>query len=140
MSENLLTNLDDQNTAQDMSRRSHRAENRAARRENAPWVGGLVLITIGAIFLLQNTGFLYLQNWWALFILIPAIGSFSTAYALYRSNEHRLTSAVRGSLFGGVVFSMLAFAFLFGVNFSIFLPLLLIVIGVGLLLNFVLPN
>lgn len=140
MSENLLNNLDDQSEAQEMTKRSRHEDRRAVRRESAPWVGGLVLIALGTIFLLQNAGMLYLNNWWALFILLPAIGSFSTAYALYRSNEHRLTSSVRNSLLGGVVFTMLAFGFLFGVSINIFLPLLLIVAGAGLLFNFMLPN
>jgi len=45
--------------------------------------GGLIiggaLIVFGLIIMLQNMGLMYLQNWWALFILIPAFGSFAAA-------------------------------------------------------------
>ena len=34
---------------------------------------GLVLILLGALFLLQRTGMVSLHNWWAIFILIPGI-------------------------------------------------------------------
>jgi|WetSurMetagenome_2_1015567.scaffolds.fasta_scaffold1197949_1 hypothetical protein len=146
MSENLLkTNTDGTNDTQPPltdreQRRAWRDERRASRHENAPWLGGLILIALGTIFLLQNTGLFYLQNWWALFIMIPAIGSFGTAYAVYRNNGNRLNSAVRGSLLGGIVFTLISGAFLFGVNLGIFWPVLLILAGVGLLINFMLPN
>lgn len=146
MSENPpTTNTDGTNTTQSPTtdreqRRASRIERRAVRHENAPWLGGLILIALGIIFLLQNTGLFYLQNWWALFILIPAIGSFGAAYAVYRNNGNRLNAAVRGSVLGGIVFTLISGAFLFGVNFSIFWPVLLILAGVGLLLNFMLPN
>ena len=40
-----------------------------------PWVPGVILIGLGVIFLLNNiTGF-SIDNWWALFIFIPAIGA-----------------------------------------------------------------
>lgn len=121
-------------------RHAWREERRAARRANGTWIGGAVLILLGVIFLLQNIGLATLHNWWALFILIPALGSFSTAYALYRNSGDRLTYAARGSLIGGLVFTLLAFAFLFELSFGIFAPVLLIVAGIGLLLNFLLPS
>ena len=121
-------------------RRARRDERRAARHANGPWIGGAVLILLGVIFLLQNIGLATLNNWWALFILIPALGSFSTAYALYRNSGDRLTYAARGSLIGGLVFTLLAFAFLFELSFGVFAPVLLIVAGIGLLLNFLLPS
>lgn len=121
-------------------RREWREERRAARRTYGGWVGGAVLIALGLIFLLQNTGLLVLHNWWALFILIPAMGSFGTAYGLYRNAGDRLTYSARGSLIGGIVLTMVACAFLFNLNFGLFWPVLLILAGVGLLLNFILPS
>ena len=102
--------------------------------------GGGVLILLGLIFLFQNMGIFILHNWWALFILIPAFGSYSSAYGIYQSNGRRFTYAVRGAVIGGVFFTLLAAAFLFGVSAGLFWPLVLILAGVALLVNFVTPQ
>jgi hypothetical protein len=122
-------------------RAQRRAERRAARQANGgTWIGGVILIGLGVIFLLQNAGALYLQNWWALFILIPALGSFATAYGAYRTNGGRLNSMVRGSIIGGLVFTAIAAAFLFELDLGLLLPAVLILAGVGMLLNTALPD
>jgi predicted secreted protein len=122
-------------------RSTWREERRAARHSGTgAWIGGAILIVLGLVFLAQNMGMLVLQNWWALFILIPAAGSFSSAYAMYRNNGNRLSYPARGSLLGGIVFTLVAAAFLFNLNFGVFWPVLLILAGVGLLLNFLLPS
>ncbi len=125
-------------------RRAWREERREARRANRPgtgaWIGGAILIFLGLVFLAQNTGLFILHNWWAVFILIPALGAYASAYAMYRSNGYRFTYAVRGSLFGGIFFTLLALGFLFGVAAGLFWPLLLILAGVALLVNFALPQ
>lgn len=99
------------------------------------WMWGVFLILLGIIFLLDNTNLLHLQNWWALFILLPAMGSFQGAYQAYRNAGNRLTAGVRGSLFGGFLITFVALIFLFGMNFGLLWPVLLLVAGVGLLIN-----
>ena len=121
-------------------RRAWREERRELRHNTAPWIGGVILIALGVFFLLQNAGLLLLHNWWALFIMIPAVGAFTSAYALFRNSGNRLTYAARGSLMGGIVLPMVAAIFLFNLNFGLFWPILLILVGVGLLLNFILPS
>ena len=123
------------------ARAQYRAERRAARYAGGgALVGGIMLIGLGVIFLLQNAGALYLQNWWALFILLPAFGSFATAHGAYRTNGGHLNSMVRGSIIGGLVFTVIAVVFLFNLNFSLLLPAVLIVAGVGILFNTMLPD
>ena len=119
-------------------RAQRRAERRAAR-EGGVWIGGVILIGLGMIFLLQNTGALYLQNWWALFILLPALGSFGESFTEYRVSG-RFNARARGSLVAGLVFTAIASVFLFNLNFSLLLPIILIVAGVGILFNTVLPD
>ena len=61
--------------------------------ERSGWILGLVLIAVGGVFLLQNSGFpVLVGNWWALFILIPAIGAFAAAWTLYQQTG-QLTGA-----------------------------------------------
>jgi hypothetical protein len=116
-------------------RDARREERHAQRGSNSgAWVGGVFLILLGVIFLLQSVRGFYLNNWWALFILIPAFGSFADAWNIYR-NTGRLNRRVRGALISGCVFSLISAAFLFNWNWSIVLPVLLIIWGVTLLLN-----
>ncbi len=47
------------------------------------WSGswfGFALIAVGVLFLVQNYLGYELHNWWALFVLIPAVGFFSSAW------------------------------------------------------------
>jgi hypothetical protein len=103
------------------------------------WLGGGILITIGVLLLLRNfTGF-YLNNWWALFILLPAVGAFASAGRNYQE-AGRMTSSVRSSLFGGLVLVLVAAAFLFSLNWSLVGPMLLLLAGGALLVNSFLPR
>jgi len=103
------------------------------------WVAGVVLVLIGLIFLSQNLFGFGLNNWWALFILIPAASQLTKAYQMYRS-EGRLSAQGRGALLGGAFLCFLAFAFLFGINFGLVWPVLLIAAGLIILINGRLPD
>lgn len=114
-------------------------ETRRYGRHSGGWVGGTILIALGVIFLLQNyTGF-HLYNWWALFILLPAVGAFSAAARNYQE-AGRVTAGVRTSLFGGLVLVVVTATFLFSLNWTIIGPVLLLLAGAGLLINGVLPE
>lgn len=125
-------------------RRAERAEWRAQRHEwhhslAGSWVGGLVLILLGTVLLLENFGGVHSDNWWALLILIPAIGSFGTAWNFYHQTG-RLTRSARGALFGGVILLAIATTFLFDWKWELVLPILLIIAGISALINSVLPD
>jgi hypothetical protein len=96
---------------------------------------GLIMIAVGAVFLLQNAGLpVLVGNWWAMFILIPAIGAFAAAWTLYRQDGH-FTPRVIGLVTGGLVPLTIALIFLFNFNFGITWPILLVVLGAGILLR-----
>jgi hypothetical protein len=109
---------------------------RRMRHSAAPWAGGIVLIMIGSILLLQNMNFAipYLKNWWALFILIPAAGSLANAYSAYRYTG-RLDDRARGSLIGGFFLTVLAFALMFDISSALIWPMILILGGLSLLVK-----
>lgn len=102
------------------------------RRRNTAWIGGVVLIVIGIVFLLQNISGINLGNWWALFILIPALGSLATAWRIYQTHG-RLTAAARGPLVGGFILLLVAVIFLFNLDWGKVWPLFLIIAGLGAL-------
>jgi hypothetical protein len=116
-------------------RRPSGARAHAGSRAKSGWIGGVVLILIGGYFLFGNLfGFALVGNWWAAFILIPAVYSLARAYEDYRKNG-RLTERGRSNLIGGLMIGTVAFIFLFGLNFGNLWPLFLIIIGVGILLR-----
>lgn len=98
------------------------------------WIGGLVLITVGLIMLVTTMTDYTLNNWWALFILIPAFGSLGHAVSVYRT-QGRLGSEGRGSIMGALVMFFVAAAFLFNMNWGTIWPYFLIVPGIGLLIS-----
>ena len=103
--------------------------------ERSGWIVGLVLIALGGVFLLQNAGLpVLVNNWWALFILIPAIAAFAAAWRLYEQTG-RVTSAVIGLATGGLVPLTIALIFLFNFDFGSAWPVLLVVLGAGILLR-----
>jgi hypothetical protein len=125
-----------------------REQRRQARRElsygsgSLSWVAGIILVLLGVVFLLQTMGKLTIpfHNWWALFILIPALGTFETALRLYRNAGNRLIASARGSLLGGLVLTLISASFLFNFDWAYFGPVLIILAGIGILLNFSLPG
>lgn len=132
-----IEEIEGQEATATSSRRQERLERRAARDTGAGrWVAGLLLVGLGALFLLQQAGYLTsFSNWWALFILLPAIGSFSAAWAAYNRNGGAWTNEAVAPLLAGLLFLGLTIVFLFDLNLSLFGPLLLIAGGLLLLLS-----
>jgi len=91
------------------------------------------LILLGVVFLLQNMGMPFFDNWWALFILIPAVGAFGAAWKAYTRNAGQITGAVIGSVVTGMVLLGLVVVFLFDLNWNQVGPIALILLGIGAL-------
>ncbi len=103
------------------------------RRGGIGW--GLVLIVIGAIFLLQNIGALSQHfNWWAVFILVPALSALSGAWFAFERSR-RFDAAVRSALGGGLIILTVALMFMFSLDWGLWWPLMLIVPGFTIFIN-----
>jgi hypothetical protein len=74
-------------------------------------------------------------NWWALFIVIPALGSFWAAGQAMSHSGGRINAAARGSLGGGLIILTVALMFLLGLDWGLCWPLMLIVPGVAIFIN-----
>lgn len=109
------------------------------RKRGQEWLWGLALIVLGGLFLAQNLLGFELNNWWALFIFIPAFGALGRALEQFRA-DGRFSSRVRGSLLGGVVLVVVSLVFLFDLQFQTLWPILLILGGIALLVNGLLPD
>jgi hypothetical protein len=97
---------------------------------NNSWLGGAVLIILGIWFLVQNIAGVSLGNWWALFILLPALWSFWRAWTLYQQ-DGKITHRVANAVYGGLFPFTIAVIFLFNLNFGKLWPVFLIVLGIG---------
>ncbi len=97
------------------------------------WVG-ITFILIGLFFILKIAGVASLHNWWALFIFIPAAGSFGAAVTNFRRTR-RFTRSVAGSIGGGLIITAVALVFLFGLNWGRVWPIFIILIGLSILLG-----
>jgi peptidoglycan/LPS O-acetylase OafA/YrhL len=126
---------DPQSTSPPPDWRAMRREERYSRRHYRwggwSWLIGLILIVLGAIFLAQNFGYPVPQNWWAIFILLPAFGALGAAWSMYQRNGGELSPPVTSALVTGVVLAALAFIFLLGVDLGKFWPRSLIGIGIA---------
>jgi hypothetical protein len=122
------------------SRREERRERRIERRNGKEWFAGILLILLGGIVFLQTMNIRMLDNWWALFILLPAIASFSDAWMHYRKAGNRFDKRARGSLFVGLVLTAVTTVFLFDWMWTITGPVLLAAAGLGLIINGMLPD
>ena len=101
---------------------------------NNGWVPGLIIIGVGIVFLVSNVTGYQLENWWALFILVPGIVSFVNAYNAYRE-DGRWSKRARGGLVGGSIITLVAIIFLFNLDWGQIWPVFLVLIGVNILLG-----
>ena len=114
----------------------------SSRGTNHPshiWIG-LVLIVGGAIILLNQLSILPFElNWWALFILFPAFGTLTRAYNRYRSTNDVFEQGVMIPALVGL-FMLFLFVSLFAgdathLNLKVYWPIILIVLGLGLIVG-----
>ena len=104
---------------------------------SGPMLGGLVLIAVGVIFLLVNTGIFSLgvlpHNWWALFFLLPIFGILGNLFRSYQRQDGSFRYAAASQLIGLAVLTLIMFVFLFGWSWGKIWPAFIIIAGIGAL-------
>ena len=134
--------MNDQTPIHELEPLDRRAERLVDPSRGSAWVVGVILIILGGMVLVNNTGMfnIPLRNWWALFILIPAVGAFDRALQISRIAGNRLTAPARGSLLVGTVLTFITIMFLFDISWTFCGPILIILIGIAILLNYTLGS
>ena len=103
------------------------------------WIG-LVFIIGGAVILLNQLNILpFKLNWWALFGLFPAFGALTRAFNRYRSTNDVFEMGVMIPALVGLFMLLLSVSLLVGdainLNLRVYWPIILIVLGLGLILG-----
>jgi len=107
-------------------------------KEATSWIVGVILILLGVAFFLENAGYMVLAgNWWAIFIYLAAIATFVNAWRSYRAHGS-FGSAATGSLIWGLVLTVVATIFMFNLLWDQWWPAILVAIGVGIVVGYVL--
>jgi cation transport ATPase len=127
----------EQRHAERMARREARWQRHGSRRHG--WIWGIILVILGVALLLENLGIRFLENWWALFILIPAFWAYVGAWDIYQDNN-RLTRRGASALTVAILLTVLAFVFLLNVAVGVYWPVLLIAGGLALLMTGLIPE
>ena len=113
-------------------------ESRRAYRHKNGVVPALLVIALGAFFLLDNLGirvaFLDRQNWWAWLILLAAIAPLSDAVRRYRSLG-AVDGAVLHSLLTAAAIVMVAMMFLLELSWWQWWPVFVIYGGLCMLVR-----
>ncbi len=105
-----------------------------------PALGGLILIGLGAFFLLQSLGLLsWLRlpyfNWWALFLLLPLGAVAVSAWRAYQASGQQMTREVRSKAFGALILLVVFSALMWNMNWARIWPIFLIIGGLTILLG-----
>ena len=103
------------------------------------WIG-LVFIFGGAVVLLNQLNILPFElNWWGLLILFPAFGTLASAYNSYRSTNDLFEMPVMIPALVGLFMLLLLVSLFVGdainLNLRVYWPIILIVLGLGLIIG-----
>jgi hypothetical protein len=104
------------------------------RRDGNPGWLGFILIILGFMFLFQQFGSFSFENWWALFILIPALSAFGSAFNMWQ-RDGRFHYGVFSTFYGGMFPLLVALMFLFNLDWGVYWPLFVILGGFGTMLS-----
>jgi hypothetical protein len=96
---------------------------------------GAAVMLAGAALMLWTTGKLKLGHWWAVFIFIPAIGTFVEAIRRLRRAGNRLTRSAASALSGSLFLAAVATMFLFALDWSRYWGIFIVLAGVSVILS-----
>ena len=98
------------------------------------WIMAIVLMVVGLGLLVSNFTNLSFDNWWALFLFIPAGFMFRNVGADYKRHG-RLTNKSTGPIIAGLAMLVMIGVFLFNLSWSGLWPLAFIFGGIAVLLG-----
>jgi Flp pilus assembly protein TadB len=113
---------------------NHHSSKHNATDHHHPWTAGIILIGIGTVLFLVNVLGVTLENWWALFLLIPAAIKLGETIETVRRNG-RFNDHARSKLTGSLILGFIGCIFLFGWDWGVVWPVFLIIAGFSALIS-----
>lgn len=95
--------------------------------------GGMLLVLLGLLLVCLNVLKYRVENWWAIFVALPALLLFAVGQVLPRSDNGRYSAITRFFFASGFIVAVVAGMFLFNLNWGIWWPLMIVTPGVALL-------
>jgi drug/metabolite transporter (DMT)-like permease len=116
---------------------SHETNRENKKQASNLWLG-LIFVFGGIALILNQLNVLPFElNWWALFIMLPAAGMLNGAYNRFRSHGNAFSMDVGFTALIGLFLVALSFSMLVGaswsINWSLFWPAMIILIGLGMI-------
>jgi hypothetical protein len=96
---------------------------------------GIAVTLVGVVLLLSTSGTLKLGHWWALLILIPAVGSFVEAFLRFQHAGNRFTRQAAAGLSGGLFLAAVAVMFLLGLDWGRYWGIFIVLAGLSTILS-----
>ena len=109
-----------------------KAEQQQMQEKSQNMYGGLIMIAVGVVFLVMQYSDIRFNNWWALFILIPALLAWSKAASLWKA-AGRMNQGVTRTLAGSLFPLFIASIFLFNWDWGRIWPGFIILAGINAL-------
>lgn len=100
------------------------------------WFVGVVLIVLGVVFLLEQFGWVFPGNWWAIFIYLGAAATFVNMWRQWRAAGWFDSKAAGSLTFGLVLIAVATIAYFDA--WDTYWPLILVAIGVGIVAGWLL--
>jgi hypothetical protein len=98
-----------------------------------PMLAAFAFMAIGMFLLLRNLEVIhFVNNWWALFMLIPIAYLLSSAFRLRRENAGAFPPEARNSLVTSGIIACTMLIFLLELSWREMWPLFLILVGLGM--------
>lgn len=99
-----------------------------SKKETRYWTGAL-LVLLGIYLLLEKSGYIpELENWWALFIILPGLATIGSALKSL-TDGGIITRRIIDRIASGVTIMFVGCVMLFGWRWSQIWPVFLIIIG-----------
>jgi drug/metabolite transporter (DMT)-like permease len=116
---------------------THEVKKENKKKSSNLWLG-LIFVFGGIALILNQFNLLPFElNWWALFIMLPAAGMLSGAYNRFRSHGNAFSMDIAFTALIGFFLVALSFSLLVGaawnINWSLFWPVIIILIGLGMI-------
>jgi hypothetical protein len=102
-------------------------------KKNSNWSGSF-LVGLGVILFVLNGLRISMENWWALFILLPAFALFYGGHVIRRKGNGRLPFLARFNFALGLIIAVVAVMFLINLDWSLWWPLMLVTPGLSMLI------